>query len=251
MRYLRMQDVFLLLMLATGNPVTAEALKIGVEDAWYPYSGLVDKQIQGFAVDLVQAAFSAGDQEVELVPLPYARCMNDTRSGKLAGCFNTSRDRSLEKDYRFHARPLYSASIIIFVRNDDPLSKAGIDDLKHQTVAVTNGYTYSDEFDNDRSIKRSTVPRDESALRQLAAGLVRFALIFDRVSDHLLSTSARDIAPRVRPAGSLRTMDLYTSFSRQHPAADSLVEKIDRGLERIRRNGKYAQIEQRWKAPGK
>lgn len=220
--------------------------KIGVEDSWFPYAGIENGKLAGFAVDIVRAAFQSGGQDIELLPMPYARCMRETADGKLAGCFNTSRDASLERDFRFHARPLYSASILIFADRKEPLVNVGMNDLRGETVAITNGYTYSDDFDLDTSIRRSVVPKDESALRQLAAGRVRYALVFDRVADHLLHGNARDIAGRIKTVGTLRTTDLYLSFGRRYPEVDRLIERFDTGLERIRRSGEYRRIDQRW-----
>lgn len=234
------------LIAAPAATAGAGAAKIGVEDAWYPYAGIQNGKLAGFAVDIVRAAFQAAGQEIELQPMPYARCMRDTADGKLAACFNTSRDASLEKDFRFHARPLYSASILIFAEKKEPLVNVGISDLRGEAVAVTNGYTYSDDFDLDTTIRRSVVPKDESGLRQLAAGRVRYALVFDRVADFLLRSSASDIAGRIKTVGTLRTMDLYLSFGRRHPDTDHLIERFDLGLERIRRSGEYRRIDQRW-----
>ena len=82
----------LLALLAGGlsPPLQAESLRIGAEDDWYPYTALKDGKVQGMSVDIVKAAFAATDTQVELVPYPYARCMQMARNGELVACFNTA-----------------------------------------------------------------------------------------------------------------------------------------------------------------
>ena len=65
----------LALLFATAPPAHAEPLRIGAEDDWYPYTALRDGQVQGMSVDIVKAAFAATSTDIELLPYPYARCM--------------------------------------------------------------------------------------------------------------------------------------------------------------------------------
>ena len=67
-------------VLVTRPVDAAQRIRIGAEDDWRPYSYVVEGKPVGFAVDLARAAWAAAGVEVELVPLPYARCMK--RSGQ-------------------------------------------------------------------------------------------------------------------------------------------------------------------------
>ena len=84
-------------LLFVGAGVFAgERIRIGAEDDWSPYSSVAQGRPVGFAVDLVRAAWAASGVDVELVPLPYARCMKEVDRGLLAGCFDTLHDPILE-----------------------------------------------------------------------------------------------------------------------------------------------------------
>ena len=61
-----------------------EVYRIGAEDDWYPFTALREGKVQGMSADLVRAAFAASNTRVELVPYPYSRCMELTRTGRLA-----------------------------------------------------------------------------------------------------------------------------------------------------------------------
>ncbi len=79
-----------------GGAVAADRIRIGAEDDWRPYSYVAEGKPVGFAVDLARAAWAAAGVELELVSLPYARCMREVDNGTLAGCFDTLRDPRTE-----------------------------------------------------------------------------------------------------------------------------------------------------------
>ena len=92
-----MTRIFLWALLFAGAVALAgERIRIGAEDDWSPYSSVSKGKPVGFAVDVVRAAWAASGVDVELVPLPYARCMKEVDRGLLAGCFDTLHDPILE-----------------------------------------------------------------------------------------------------------------------------------------------------------
>lgn len=247
----RWLPVLLAVLVAATGAVAARAADpvpvIGAEDDWLPYAGATDGKPVGLAVDLVTAAFAAAGQPVQLQSLPYARCMALTRAGKLAGCFDTSRDASLEPHFLWHEAPLFRARIRIYARaGATPARPLTVADLRGRRVAVTNGYTYGDEFDLATGIDRQRVAGDLAALRMLVAGRADHALVFERVADRLQQLHRQELAGRVAPVGDVREMALYLSFSRTRPGTGALVAAFNQGLATIARDGTRARIEQAW-----
>ncbi len=128
-----------LLLVAGAAAVAAERIRIGAEDNWSPYSSVSNGKPVGFAVDVVRAAWVAAGVDVELVPLPYARCMKDVDRGVLAGCFDTLRDPILESKYRWHAQPLFRARIGIYgrVATESVRTDLSLADLRGKRIGVT------------------------------------------------------------------------------------------------------------------
>lgn len=241
--------ICLMLWLAccAGGVARADTLLIGAEDDWYPYSANIDGEPRGQAVDIVRAAYRATGNEVKLVSMPYARCMKLTLAGKLVGCFDTSWDKSLVADYLFHRQPMFLAKIVIFARKDSTEHNLTTRDLENHRVAVTNGYTYGDDFDLDRAIGKDVSMRDLDGLRKLIAGRVDYAVVFEKVANYLAERYPVELAGRIKPVGEVRTMELFVSFGKRHPDAQRAVELLDRGLETIRRDGSYSRIEAAWR----
>jgi polar amino acid transport system substrate-binding protein len=237
-----------MLLLCSANLFAGERIRIGAEDDWSPYSSAVKGEPVGFAVDLVRAAWSAAGIDVELVPLPYARCMKDVDRGLLAGCFDTLRDPILESKYRWHAQPLFRARIGIYGRVEAGNDRADLTlaNLRGKRVGVTHGYDYGEAFDSDATMLRDVAPSDLSSLRKLLAGRVDYVLVFDRVADDIAKTHA-DLGKGFSLQGVLVEPNLYISFSRTYPQIERIILQFDQGLAKVRSSGEYARIEARWR----
>jgi polar amino acid transport system substrate-binding protein len=229
----------------TDKPVVTK-VRIGAEDDWRPYAYVQAGQPAGFAVDLVRAAWEAAGVEVELVPLPYARCMREVEAGKLAGCFDTLRDARTEDKYLWHKYHLFRARIGIYGRSDGPADPVNVQALRGKRVGVTNGYDYGTAFDDDPTMVRDVAASDLTSLRKLVAGRVDYALVFDRVATEIAANNPT-LGQGFRLRGVLLEPSLYLSFSKKFPGVEPLIARFDAGLDKIRKNGEYARIEARWR----
>ncbi|QTN26938.1 transporter substrate-binding domain-containing protein [Rhodoferax sp. AJA081-3] len=231
-----------------AHAMASERIRIGAEDDWSPYSSSVKGKPQGFAVDLVRAAWAAAGVEVELVPLPYARCMKEVDRGDLAGCFNTLRDPVQESRYRWHQQALFQARIGIYGRVTPGVvpKPLGLEGLRGKRIGTTHGYDYGAAFDGDPTMLRDEAPSDLSSLRKLVAGRVDYALVFDRVAN-AIAKSHPDLGKGFALHGVLVAPQLYLSFSPKYPDIDRMVSLFDQGLAKVRKSGEYARIEAKWR----
>lgn len=248
MRLLAVRGILYMLLLCSTPMFAGERIRIGAEDNWSPYSWSDNGQPQGFAVDLVRAAWAAAGVDVELVPLPYARCMKEVDRGDLAGCFDTLRDPIQEPKYRWHQQALFRARIGIYGRATPgtPPETLGLKDLRSKRIGTTHGYDYGVAFDSDRSMLRDEAPSDLSSLRKLAAGRVDYALVFDQVANAIAKMHP-ELGKKFALHGVLVEPNLYIAFSPKYPNIGRIVMQFDQGLAKIRSSGEYARIEARWR----
>lgn len=248
MRLSLVRGLVYLILLCSTQAMASERIRIGAEDDWSPYSSAVKGKPDGFAVDLVRAAWAAAGVEVELVLLPYARCMKEVDRGDLAGCFNTLRDPVLEPRYRWHQQALFQARIGIYgkvIPGTVPKTVV-LENLRGKRVGTTHGYDYGAAFDGDPSMLRDEAPSDLSSLRKLVAGRVDYALVFDRVANAISKTHP-DLGSGYSLQGVLVEPFLYLSFSPKYPNVERLVALFDQGLAKVRKSGEYARIEAKWR----
>lgn len=242
------KHLVVLLLLLLGATTAGQALAnltIIAENDWYPYSGEVDTQPRGLAVDIVKAAYKAAGVEVSLILRPYSRAMIEVKNGVHVGCFDTAYDKSLDADYLFHDESLFIAEIGIYGANDSPAINS-VKELEGKKVGVTNGYTYSDEFDKNSKIIKEVAPGDLNNLKKLANGRVEYTVVYTRVNDHLVSANAQQLSGKYKKVGTLVTMPLFISFSKKHPDVQKALEAFNKGMALIKQDGTYDKIMSEW-----
>lgn len=251
LRWPRMLMLFALL--AAQGPCQAEGqahvLTLIGEDDWYPYSAVKDGSLRGFAVDVITAAYAAVEVPVKFRSAPYARCLKLVQIGQEAGCFDSLKDEKLSKDFLFHQEPILRAEIGIFAISEVAQTNLKPASLKGKRVGVTHGYTYTDEIDQDASIRREVAPSDLLNLRKLLLRRADYALVYTRVVDSLIARYPQEFKGKIHQVGLVSQDNLYVSFSKVHPDASRFAALLDQGLLKIRRNGQYAKIEQQWRLP--
>lgn len=230
------------------QPAAAQSqpLLIGAEDDWAPFSSVDNGRPVGMAVDIVNAIFTEAGLLAQLVPMPYDRCMKETLSGRLQGCFDTAPDKQLKRDYLFHAKPLFSDRALILMRSDSLETKLQLRDLEGRNVIVTSGYTYGDAFEGNPKIQHVSAIGDINTLRMLKTGTADQAIVYQRIWKYLLKGKGRELNGAFKSVGTLSINDLYLSFSRQMPHASEVLRKFDAAHARLLRSGAIAQIESRW-----
>lgn len=219
------------------------------EDEWYPYAAYKDGKLQGWAVDIIEAAFAAVDVKVNFKSAPYARCLMLAETGQELGCFDSLKDAKLSKVLLFHTEPIFKGEIGIYALQSSTASNLQVAHLRGKQVGVTHGYTYTDEVDTDQSISREVAPTDLSNLRKLLRQRSEYSLIYTRVVDYLMNRYPEEFGGKIKQVGSIGQNSLYVSFSRQRADSAKYAELLDRGLRKIKKNGIYAKLEQKWSKP--
>ncbi|RTL32523.1 MAG: transporter substrate-binding domain-containing protein [Burkholderiales bacterium] len=249
---MRRRDALLLPALALMAGIAVgqrRTVVIGAEDDWYPYSAEVQGRPEGITIELVTAAFRAVGVDVQLISLPYVRCMAQTKAGTLLACFNTTRTALIEEDYAWPARPMFDERFLIWARADAPSPRAGglqVHDLEGEQVAVTRGYEYGTEFDSNPRIVRVVTSHDETNFRLLLRGRATYTLAPD-INARLLFKRQPDLAGKFKVVGQLSAYGLYTAFSRRHPQTTEMLAAFDEGMKVIHANGVAKAIHERWR----
>lgn len=242
------------LLLATGAAnadqsakcALSEDIVIAVEDSFFPYAGLYQEELRGFAVDLVNAAFSAEGCSVTLNVMPYNRCVREVTQGRQLGCFNTTGSDENRRNYIFHQTPLFYGKVLIYSHPENT-TEFHPDFFKNKTFSVVRGYTYTDAFDADETIMKVEVDSDLQTLALTAKGRTDYAVVYEKVAAFHISNSQNFISPPPVAIHELARLGLFVSFSKNTPErSQSVAALLDRGLNAIREDGTYHRIEATW-----
>ncbi len=222
-----------LVLLAT-SPLGAAPLIIGAEDDWAPYCerGKEDGQPRGLAPELVKAVFAAEGIEIVFRTLPFARCMHDAKSGKLAGCFNATITEENRYQYHWHDTPMFEEDLA-----SEPQRDLKLTSLEGKRVGITLGYTYPTDFMENPRIIRFQAKSDAQILEMLVRGRVDYILMNGMPG--YLKIQQKQLTGKVVKVGKLSTDGFWLAFSRNAPQGETLAKRFEQGLQKIKNNCIY------------
>ncbi|MCB6183091.1 transporter substrate-binding domain-containing protein [Leeia sp. TBRC 13508] len=244
-----MKYLFVCVALLLSGLSSAENLRVIAEDDWFPYSAEIKGKPSGLSVDLVKAAYNAVGTPINMITLPYARCMKLLEAGKEPVCFDTSKDSATLPKYLFSDEPLYIARIAIYAKTGRfSAQNIGLSDLIGRKIGLTNGYTYGDAVEQSTSMLKDYSNSDLHSLRKLAIGRVDYVLAYDQVATYLINMHKEELAGKIKPVGLALEVPIYVTFSATHLKGRFAKDMFDQGFALIKRNGTYSQIMQKWQA---
>ena len=235
----------LVLLFGTAPLAHAEPLRIGAEDDWYPYTALRNGEVQGMSVDIVKEAFAATSTEIELLPYPYARCMQLTLKGELVACFNTAPNAQIALDYQLPKTALFHDDILLWARSTQATPLNALEQLAGKRVAVTIGYEYGERFDSNQKLVRVPVRQDRNGFLMLQRQRVDYVVAYRGTATHLFQQYT-ELAGQFSPVATVHEPQLHLSFSRHAAHATEALQRFEQGMRLIQDNGRYQQILQDW-----
>lgn len=243
-----MKNLFVASTLLFSTLTFAETVIINGEDDWAPYSSKTsdEKSVEGFAPDIIKAAFKTQGVDVVFKQVPYARCLAEVNSGDAVGCFDTVQDDDSKAKFIFHKTPLFNADMVVFAPSSSTESIAKTSDLEGKTVGVTNGYTYASDFTNNAKINKQVVSSEKDQLNLLANGRLQYGIIWGMPGYDILKKNP-NIASKVKVIGKISTDALYVNFSKKHKDGARMAEVFEKGMQTITTNGTYKKLESDFK----
>lgn len=233
---------------AAPAPAASRArLQILVEDAASPWS---NHHGEGYANDLVRAAFAAAGVDVELVVVPYARCKAMVMQGAAASCFSMSPAPELDKLVRFSDKPLFSVTPRFYYNVKHKVAAKSVADLrKGMRVGIVHGYEYPAFVKQlaKRGVVVESARSDVANLRKLAAGRIDVALLMtdEMRNEQLIQRQAgvKNVALAFQSA----PMESFIGFSATRPDSEMLRHGFNSGYHTISGNGTRQSIHAAWK----
>lgn len=235
-------------MLASSPCAWANATpSIIAENDFAPYTWEKDGKPEGFAVDVIKAAFTAAGSKVDFKVMKYDRCMAAVKEDpKELGCFNSVNEATNQAFALFHVEPLYNAEILIYGPSSSTETNITAKNLAGKSVGCVEGYTYGDEFEKDSAIKKEWSKGDDVVLKKLAAGRLTHAVVYEKVALYQIGKNKKQLEGKIKPIGKLKAIPLFISFSKKNPESKNVMQVLDKGLKLIKSNGEYKKIEQDW-----
>ena len=211
----------------------AETLKFGTEATFAPFEFTDNKaNIIGYDVDIIKAIGEAEGFDVQVVNMPFDSLIPGVLTAQLDGAIagiSITEERAKQVSF---SDPYYKSGISAIVRKADAKKYTTLDSLKNSRLCAqigTTGASYGKELSGNVGTY-NTVPEAFMELKNKGCE----AVVNDRpVNLYFLQTKKDD--SYVEEYGIV--------VSKKNP---EVLKKLNDGLKKIRENGTFAKIHEKW-----
>ncbi len=167
----------LILLLASAS-LPAEVLRLA-GNVWPPYT---DRSLpgEGLSVELIRTALGRGGYQVEYIEVPWERALLGLRNGSydmINGWPTVKR-----VDYTLSSCPFLSNRMRWVQRRESNFRYDGLDSLVGHPIALSRGYMYSDELNEDTRLEKGYSANFVQAAKMVIAGRVDLTLEDERTA---------------------------------------------------------------------
>lgn len=193
----------------------------------------------GFDIDLIKAIGEVEDFDVELMEMGFDGIIASVQTGNIdLAVSGLSIDEKRLESVDF-STPYYHSALGIVVRADDNTIK-GIDDLKGKKIAVqigTTGAKYAREIENAQVTDFDQVSNAFLELKNGGADAI--------INDHPVNLNyIKGNEKDYKTVGDPLESEYYGIAIKK--GNTELLDKINSGLEKLKENGKYAELYKKW-----
>lgn len=233
--------------LAAGPAQAQELLAVGTT---FPrvFSLSAQGQPEGLAVDLLRRALAQEGRTLRFEFLPWMRAQALVEAGRAQILIGPYRTPEREARFHFTETAFYADAMVLYARNGQATWGGDMGALKGQRVAKVAGWAYGEAFDKAAAGMLLSTPQDVAAgVRMLQLGRVDW-----------LATNQRNTEPVLKLLGLANELQLSgppLTHMRGHfatprdAAGEQLRQALDAGLRRLRANGEWRDMAQRWGVP--
>ncbi|BAY20558.1 polar amino acid ABC transporter inner membrane subunit [Calothrix sp. NIES-2100] len=230
----------LLLVGCSVNPSVDKTLRIANEPTFPPFEFLgSDGKSQGFSIDLMGAIAAAANFKIEFQSLPFDGMIPALQAKTVDAAISSITITEQRAKTISFSRPYFKAGLAIAIRADNQ-DITNFNSLKNKKIAVQIGTTGAKKAED---IPGGEIRRFDSApiaLQELANGNVDAVINDAPVTLYAINTGNLQ---GLKVVGQLLTEEYYGIAT---PKNSPNLASINDGLDKVLKNGTYAQIYRKW-----
>ncbi len=228
----------------------AEPLRIVTEEL-PPYNMTRDGRLTGMSTEVVQAVLETVGLQADIQSMPWARAYDIALNDENVLIYSIARTAEREQLFKW-VGVIAPMRWYLYARPDSGLRLANLEQARHYQIATVaqdagEQYLLARGFKIGRNLQSNN--KYAYNYEKLKLGRVDLWISIELNALYLIRRAGEDPVKAVEPVLSLPDLGsgggLNMAFSRQTP--DALVERFRQGLERIRRDGRYAAIARKWR----
>ncbi|BDI20146.1 glutamine ABC transporter permease [Nostoc cf. commune SO-36] len=230
----------LLLAGCAVNPSAGKTLRIATEPTFPPFE--FQKQggeLQGFSIDLMNAIALTAKFKVDFQSLPFDGMISALQAKTVDAALSSITITEERAKAISFSRPYFKAGLAIAIRTDNQ-DITGFDSLKNKKIAVQIGTTGAAKAKSVPGVQIRSFDSAPIALQELLNGNVDAVINDAPVTLYAINTGN---LKGIKIVQQLLTEEFYGIATAKNSPNLAL---INDGLDRVLKNGTYAQIYQKW-----
>lgn len=217
-------------------------------DLWCPYNCEPNSAKPGYMIEIAKEVFEKAGHTVDYQTMPWARTLEKVKAGEVTVAIGATKDTNPSLVYGTEKHGVSSNTFAI--RAEDSFEYKGTASLEEKSLAIINGYSYTDEIDayvktNKDNIKKVQATAGDTALETNLNKLVnkRVDLFIEDTNVLSHQIASMNLGDKIKviqsPFGSF---DIYLAFSPANPKSKEYTALLDKGMDEMRKSGKLAEI---------
>lgn len=213
--------------------------KVGVDTTYPPFEFEENGEYKGIDIELINAIAEAQGFEIELSPMDFGGIIPAMQAGELDVAIAGMSITDERKKVVNFSKPYFDAGLTLVVQEENEDIQT-IEDLKGKTVAVkkgTTGATFAQE--NADKVGFKVVQFNDSPAMFLEVSNGNADVLIEDYPVIAYAIAQKDLGLKI--VGDRLNGDQYGIAVLKGENKD-LLEKINKGLEELKENGKYDEI---------
>ena len=242
MRYLTV--LIALLNLATASAAPPKPMQICTLEHWPPF---VDQSVlkSGFAVQVVDEALQLAGISFQRNYVPWARAMEETRSGNCDVISELYFDPE-RKHWADFSDAYGDLSMTLFARSDRNLSYQQLSDLTQYRVGLLRGANISPEFHRTEGMQLVPLKSVKQGLKLVYSGRIDAFVTGEkaiRYAMYKLQNELPEISNVLVPVyPAIHTNELFLGFNKLGGNNQEWRQRFNKALQQLKASGRYQQI---------
>ena len=241
MNFVKSAILSVAILSATNAFADDNVLRVATEPSFAPFEFTDNKaNIIGYDVDIIKAIGEAEGFDVQVVNMPFDSLIPGVLTAQLDGAIagiSITEERAKQVSF---SDPYYKSGISAIVRKADAKKYTTLDSLKNSRLCAqigTTGASYGKELSGNVGTY-NTVPEAFMELKNKGCE----AVVNDRpVNLYFLQTKKDDSYVEVKDLANGEEYGIVVS--KKNP---EVLKKLNDGLKKIRENGTFAKIHEKW-----
>lgn len=191
---------------------------------------------------VISSVLERAGYQVETVVVPWARIMDGAQRGTydIVGSLFLTEDL---KGHMTYSEPYYTTAVKFLRKSGTAHAFDSLDDLRPYTIAVGDGFLYSEEFDRADYLNKVVVTTTLQCVQMVAHGRADLTLDSEEVIRYALQKEAPALRGEVEfLSAPLAERGIHMAVRNDLPERDTVIANFNRTLREMRRDGSYQEI---------